>query len=200
MTSGSPVVKSFISSSMASRPKSFEALPTKQLRRGASSTKSTPPLAAWTLARVMGAVVPTYSATRSARWTSTKARPGITPRSNKSSATNLAMLVLPLPGLPWKTMCSMSSPITGAFSSRLRRLMTMSLRRLRNFSLIGSRPTMRANLPSSTSSDDGAGPSAAAARRGPTLRSSRNKPAPSYVTCGGIFRARGNISPSKLCT
>ena len=65
---------------------------------------STPPSARCTTARVLGAVWPTYSATRSARVTSTRCPEVSTPSAAYSSAVKRAIVVLPVPGGPVNSM------------------------------------------------------------------------------------------------
>mmetsp|Transcript_125647 Transcript_125647/g.349941 ORF Transcript_125647/g.349941 Transcript_125647/m.349941 type:complete len:220 (+) Transcript_125647:2417-3076(+) len=101
---------SLISVSTASCPKL--SLPSF-FREYASSTKRTPPKAPSTAAKTFGAVCPLYSATRSARDTSSNtifllsALPSLawmTPISTSSSPTMRATTVLPVPGFPRNCM------------------------------------------------------------------------------------------------
>mmetsp|Transcript_6164 Transcript_6164/g.21054 ORF Transcript_6164/g.21054 Transcript_6164/m.21054 type:complete len:674 (-) Transcript_6164:380-2401(-) len=91
----------FIRVSSASRPNWSRSPCT---RAYASSTKSMPPRASLTAALVLMAVCPAYPATSPARSTSTICPVRSTPRAASISATMRATVVLPVPGLPVKTM------------------------------------------------------------------------------------------------
>mmetsp|Transcript_50046 Transcript_50046/g.108721 ORF Transcript_50046/g.108721 Transcript_50046/m.108721 type:complete len:245 (-) Transcript_50046:173-907(-) len=103
MTSSSSRLSSmaFMRESSASRPKASLGSLTRVY---ASSTKSTPPKARSTTASVLGAVSPRCSPTRSAREHSTNCPLGRTLRLRSISPMSRAMVVLPVPGFPVKSM------------------------------------------------------------------------------------------------
>mmetsp|Transcript_8689 Transcript_8689/g.27326 ORF Transcript_8689/g.27326 Transcript_8689/m.27326 type:complete len:297 (+) Transcript_8689:469-1359(+) len=132
----------FMISSTARSPKS---LPPLFVNMYASSTNSTPPRARSITALVFFSVLPTALPISSERLTSKKGSPVLvplsTPISTSSRATRRATLVFPVPGFPWKTMCSDSWSDRADTPARRNFLSYSSLlRSLRIRSFTGSSP------------------------------------------------------------
>ena len=100
-----------INSLIASVPKSLDPLPLPPpgTNRYASSTNKTPPLAASITFLVLVAVCPINPSTKSLRCTSMNCPVSNNPTSAIIRAVNRAIVVLPVPGLPIKHMCSLEA-------------------------------------------------------------------------------------------
>mmetsp|Transcript_38978 Transcript_38978/g.116327 ORF Transcript_38978/g.116327 Transcript_38978/m.116327 type:complete len:259 (+) Transcript_38978:1358-2134(+) len=109
----------------------------------ASSMKSTPPSARLTASEVSCAVSPWCAPIRSLRVTSISWPFLSTPSDLKSRATSRATVVLPVPGLPRKSMCSVRASLTP--SSERRRCTTAAFCNERSISLTASSPITRSN-------------------------------------------------------
>src|ERR1700712_844894 len=111
----------------------------------------TPPRALPTISLVFGAVCPTYWPTRSSRVAVTRWPRRRKPRPCSRSPIRCATVVLPVPGLPVKHMCSVGRSTATPKRSRTRST-TRSAASSASRSLTGARPTSSRSSASSTSS------------------------------------------------
>src|SRR3984893_14512767 len=111
---------------------------------------NTPPMARLSTSRVFGAVWPMYCPTRSSRVTAMRWPLRTYPRRWRISAIRTATVVLPVPGLPVKLMCSDGAPADKP--SEWRSLSTRSSAAMSRMRLLtGSRPMSSRSSLSNTS-------------------------------------------------